>query len=151
MTSLSFDVKPASALLAAARPSWLDRWGTFAAGLTVSDLPAPAVERAKLVLLDCVGVIAAGMQEPECRALAARLAQEEALLAALAQAQAKMLEGSTHVGMAFADKARAMHLGDEPHTPIHGQASIAEAKALIEEGVPVAPLPLPVVPPEQCN
>ncbi|ODP37886.1 DUF1178 family protein [Sphingomonas turrisvirgatae] len=75
----------------------------------------------------------------------------KALLAALAQAQARMLEGSTHVGMAFADKARAMHLGDEPHAPIHGQTSIAEAKALIEEGVPVAPLPLPVVPPDQCN
>ncbi|MGY0794186.1 MmgE/PrpD family protein [Azospirillum argentinense] len=75
MTSLSFDVKPASQLLAAARPSWLDRWGTFAAGLTVADLPAPVVERAKLVLLDCVGVIAAGMQEPECQALAARLAE----------------------------------------------------------------------------
>lgn len=75
MTSLSFDVKPASELLAAARPSWLDRWGTFAAGLTFADLPVPVVERAKLVLLDCVGVIAAGMQEPECRALAARLAE----------------------------------------------------------------------------
>ncbi|CCC99814.1 protein of unknown function (plasmid) [Azospirillum baldaniorum] len=75
MTSLSFDVKPASQLLAAARPSWLDRCGTFAAGLTVADLPAPVVERAKLVLLDCVGVIAAGMQEPECQALAARLAE----------------------------------------------------------------------------
>jgi hypothetical protein len=73
------------------------------------------------------------------------------VLAALAQAQAKMLEGSSYVGVAFADKARAMHLGDEPHAPIHGQASVAEAKALIDEGVAVAPLPLPVVPPEQCN
>lgn len=73
------------------------------------------------------------------------------LMAALAQAQAKMLEGSSYVGLAFADKARAMHLGDEPHAPIHGQASVAEAKALVEEGVAVAPLPLPVVPPEQCN
>ncbi len=75
MTSLSFDVKPASELLAAARPSWLDRWGAFAAGLTFADLPAPVVERAKLVLLDCIGVIAAGMQEPECRALVGRMAE----------------------------------------------------------------------------
>lgn len=73
------------------------------------------------------------------------------LMAALAEAQAKMLEGSKWVGVAFADKARAMHLGDEAHAPIHGQASVEEAKALIEEGVPVAPLPLPVVPPEQRN
>ncbi len=76
---------------------------------------------------------------------------DEATKQALAEAQAKMLEGSQWVGMAFAEKARAMHLGDEAHAPIHGQASAEEAKALIEEGVAVAPLPLPVVPPEQRN
>ncbi len=75
----------------------------------------------------------------------------KALMAALAQAQAKMLEGSKWVGLSFADKARAMHLGETPHAPIHGQTSADEARALIEEGVPVAPLPLPVVPPEQAN
>ena len=41
--------------------------------------------------------------------------------------------------------------GEEAHAPIHGQATLAEAKALVDEGVPVAPLPLPVVPPEQAN
>jgi len=75
----------------------------------------------------------------------------KALMAALAQAQAKMLEGSQWVGLSFADKARAMHAGEETVAPIHGQTSLAEAKALIEDGVPVAPLPLPVIPPEQCN
>lgn len=75
----------------------------------------------------------------------------KALMAALAQMQAKMLEGSQWVGMSFADKARAMHAGEEAAAPIHGQTSLAEAKALIEDGVPVAPLPLPVIPPEQCN
>ncbi len=75
----------------------------------------------------------------------------KAMIAALAQAQAKLLEGSSYVGMAFADKARAMHLGDEPQAPIHGQASVADARALIDEGVAVAPLLLPVVPPEQRN
>lgn len=75
----------------------------------------------------------------------------KAAMAALAAAQAKALEGSQWVGAAFAGKARAMHLGEAPEAPIHGQASVAEAKALIEEGVPIAPLPLPVVPPEACN
>ena len=48
-------------------------------------------------------------------------------------------------------RARAMHDGDEDQRPIHGQATLAEAKALVEDGVPVAPLPLPVVPPDACN
>jgi len=75
----------------------------------------------------------------------------KAAISALAAAQARALEGSEWVGTAFADKARAMHLGETPQAAIHGQASRAEAEALIEEGVPVAPLPLPVVPPEACN
>lgn len=75
----------------------------------------------------------------------------KAALAAMAAAQARALEKSQWVGTAFADKARAMHVGDAPETPIHGQASLAEAKALAEEGVPIAPLPFPVVPPETRN
>ncbi len=74
-----------------------------------------------------------------------------AVLEQLAGQQAKMLEKSTWVGTAFADQARAMHEGTAPVTQIHGQASLAEAKALVEEGVPVAPLPFPVVPPKQVN
>lgn len=75
----------------------------------------------------------------------------KAALAAIAQLQAKQLETSTWVGGAFAEKARAMHLGDAPEAPIHGQATLAEAKALVEDGVPVAPLLVPVVPPEARN
>lgn len=75
----------------------------------------------------------------------------KAALAALASAQQKALEGSTWVGRAFADKARAMHDGDIDHAPIHGQASADEARSLIEDGVPVAPLPFPVVPPNARN
>ncbi|SOB86819.1 hypothetical protein SAMN06297144_1929 [Sphingomonas guangdongensis] len=71
--------------------------------------------------------------------------------AALQQAQAEALKSSEWVGMQFADKARAMHSGTAPSVPIHGQATRAEAEALIEEGVPVAPLLVPVVPPDARN
>lgn len=75
----------------------------------------------------------------------------KAAMAALAAMQAKMLEKSQWVGTAFADKARAMHLGEEEATQIHGQATPEQAQELIEEGVPVAPLLVPVVPPERLN
>ena len=75
----------------------------------------------------------------------------KAALAAMAQAQRKALEGSTWVGGAFATQARAMHEGEIDHAPIHGKASVEEARGLIEDGVPVAPLPFPVVPPETRN
>jgi hypothetical protein len=74
-----------------------------------------------------------------------------ALIEQLAKAQAKALEGSAWVGDAFADKARAMHYGEETAAPIHGVAEPKEARALLEEGIAVAPLPLPVVPPAKRN
>ena len=72
-------------------------------------------------------------------------------LAALARAQAEALKNSTWVGDKFAEETRKMHYGERDEAPIHGQASLAEARALIEEGVPVAPLPFPVAPPEKLN
>ena len=77
--------------------------------------------------------------------------QVQQALAALAKAQAEALKHSTWVGDRFAEETRKMHYGERDEAPIHGQASLAEAKALIEEGVPVAPLPFPVAPPEKLH
>lgn len=75
----------------------------------------------------------------------------KAMLTALAEAQRSVLENSTYVGDRFASEARAMHSGDAAPKSIHGVASLVEAKALQEEGVPIVPLPLPVLPPGQEN
>ena len=72
-------------------------------------------------------------------------------LAELASLQTKLLDGSEWVGSDLPDTARAMHLGEIERRPVHGQASAEDAKSLIDEGVPVLPLPLPVVPPRQVN
>jgi len=77
--------------------------------------------------------------------------QVQQALAALAKMQAEALKNSTWVGDKFAEETRKMHYGERDEAPIHGQASLAEAKALIEEGVPVAPLPFPVAPPDKLN
>lgn len=50
-------------------------------------------------------------------------------------------ENSEYVGMNFATEARKMHAGDAPERAIHGEAKPDEARAMIEEGLPVAPLP----------
>lgn len=75
----------------------------------------------------------------------------KALLGAMAQLQAKMLEKSQWVGRRFADEARAIHLGETEHRPIHGEATPSEAAALADEGIEVMPLPLPITPPDQSN
>jgi len=50
-------------------------------------------------------------------------------------------ENSEYVGLNFATEARRMHEGFAPHRSIYGEARFDEARKLLEEGVPVAPLP----------
>ena len=72
-------------------------------------------------------------------------------LARLAAMQADMLKESRWVGDKFAETARAMHNGEVDREQVHGQATLEQAKSLVDDGVPVAPLPLPVTPPNQVN
>ena len=60
---------------------------------------------------------------------------------ALADMKKHVEETSDYVGVNFAKEARAMHDGDTPERSIYGEAKPEEAKALIEEGIPVTPLP----------
>lgn len=50
-------------------------------------------------------------------------------------------DNSEDVGNKFASEARKIHDGDAPERSIYGQAKPEEAKALIEDGIQVAPLP----------
>jgi hypothetical protein len=72
-------------------------------------------------------------------------------LARLAAMQSEMLKDSRWVGDRFADTARAIHSGDMAPQQVHGSATLEQAKSLVEDGVPIAPLPLPVTPPNQVN
>jgi len=72
-------------------------------------------------------------------------------LARLAAVQAEMLKDSHWVGDRFAVTARAIHSGEMEPQQVHGSATIEQAKSLVDDGVPVAPLPLPVTPPSQVN
>lgn len=72
-------------------------------------------------------------------------------LARLASIQAEMLKESRWVGDRFVETARAMHCGELEREQVHGNATLEQAKSLVEDGIPVAPLPLPVTPPSQVN
>lgn len=60
---------------------------------------------------------------------------------ALKDLKAQIEKNSTYVGDNFATEARAMYLGEKPDRQIHGEARPEEAKKLIEDGIPVMPLP----------
>jgi hypothetical protein len=61
--------------------------------------------------------------------------------AALAQMRAHVEANSDYVGVNFAAEARRMHEGEIDQRSIYGEAKPEEALALMEDGVPVAPLP----------
>ncbi len=89
------------------------------------DLMAPSVQPAR-----------AGSNPP------APLAQPETEVEkALAALRAQVEANSDYVGLNFASEARKMHTGDLPERAIYGEARPDEARKLIEDGVPVAPLP----------
>jgi hypothetical protein len=60
---------------------------------------------------------------------------------ALAELRKRIEAAADNVGRDFAAEARRIHAGEAPERVIIGEARAAEAKALIEDGIPVAPLP----------
>lgn len=70
---------------------------------------------------------------------------------ALASAQARALAKSEWVGDRFAAEVRSMHYGEVEEKQVHGRATRDDALALLDEGIAVAPLLVPVHPPEELN
>ncbi|MDB6179320.1 DUF1178 family protein [Paracoccus sp. Z330] len=69
--------------------------------------------------------------------------------AALEKLRQHIEANSDYVGNKFVDEARAIHEGRSPSRAIHGEAGAADARKLLDEGVPVAPLPF--IPRQKAN
>ena len=74
--------------------------------------------------------------------------QEREFRAKLKELRDHLVKNADHVGPKFPEEARKMHYGETEHRSIYGEASPDEAKALVEEGIEVHPLP---VLPEERN
>jgi hypothetical protein len=90
-------------------------------------LMAPAV-RTGSALSDVATPMAAGMPDAELRQKIRALHEE-------------VKANTVDVGERFTEEARKMHSGEIDDRPIRGRASLADASALLSEGVPVLPLP----------
>lgn len=72
----------------------------------------------------------------------ARTAEMRAMMMdAAGKARAYIEKNFDYVGERFPEEARAIHYGEKEDRRIYGEASGDEVKALIDEGVPVAPAP----------
>ena len=84
--------------------------------------------------------VAVAQEAPQPMAILSEREREfRAMLRAIREHVTKNAED---VGDRFPDEARKMHYGEVEHRSIYGEASLADARALIEEGIEVHPLPL---------
>jgi hypothetical protein len=68
-------------------------------------------------------------------------AMRAAMMEAMTRVRAHVESHFDYVGDRFATEARAIHEGKSEERGIYGEASPAEVKALVADGVPIAPLP----------
>ena len=102
---------------------------------TAGHLACPICGSAEVAKALMAPSVAAGEGKPNLTR--PRGAVEEALAAMRQHVEAN----SDYVGLNFVAEARKMHAGDVPERSIYGEAKPDEARALLEDGVPVAPLP----------
>jgi hypothetical protein len=67
--------------------------------------------------------------------------RRQMMMEAMARVRAHVEDTFDYVGDAFAREARAIHEGKSEERGIYGEATQAEVKGLVEDGVPVAALP----------
>ena len=107
----------------------------------------------------------------ECPVCASKLIRKQIMAPAVAgtkgaapspEMQAMMMEAATrvrkhveenfeHVGDRFAREARDIHEGVSPDRGIYGEATPREVRELVEDGIPVAPVPGAPRPKPQLN
>jgi hypothetical protein len=68
--------------------------------------------------------------------------QEQELRTKLREFREHLVKNAENVGQQFPEEARKMHYGEKEHRSIYGTASPDDAKALHEEGIEFAPLPV---------
>jgi hypothetical protein len=68
--------------------------------------------------------------------------QEQELRTKLRELREHLVKNAENVGQQFPEEARKMHYGEKEHRSIYGTASPDDAKALHEEGIEFAPLPV---------
>ena len=73
------------------------------------------------------------------------------MMEAMGKVRAHVESSFDYVGDTFAREARAIHEGRSEERGIYGEASPREVKALVDDGVKVAPLPPAATPKTQVN
>lgn len=118
--------------------SWFPSGGAFESLKAAGHVACPVCGSGEVEKALMAPSVAAPRSEAERPSLGAPASELEAALAALRR---QVEENSDYVGMDFVTEARRIHAGEAPERAIYGEARADEARKLLEDGVPVAPLP----------
>ena len=87
------------------------------------------------------GQAPAAVTASESQPMAVLSDKEREIRAMLRAVREHVMRNAENVGERFPEEARKMHYGEIENRSIYGEASPADARALLEEGIEVHPLP----------
>lgn len=120
---------------------WFAKSDDFDRQKTLGLLSCPACGSLEVGKLLMAPAVATARQKEAVHALAVDQVQKEAI-SKLKEAIASIKANSEDVGERFPEEARKIHYGEADARGIIGQASPSEVKALIDEGIEIAPIPV---------
>lgn len=120
---------------------WFSQSGDFDRQKACGYLSCPACGSLEVSKVLMAPSVSTARQKEAVHALAVTEAQKTAM-AKLKEAITAIRANSEDVGERFPEEARKIHYGEAEARGIIGEASLAEVKALVDEGIEIAPLPV---------
>lgn len=134
--------------------SWFPSSGSYDAQVAAGLVTCPVCDSAKVekrlmapavARTDRASAVPAAPQPaaaPPAAPVALMSEPERQVRAMLRAVREHVQRTSEHVGARFAEEARRIHYGESETRAIYGEASREDARALLEEGIAVHPLPV---------
>ena len=126
---------------------WFSEGADFERQVASGLLTCPVCGSASISKTLMAPSVSTARRKEEKQAIVTDLARQEAI-AKIKEAVASIKANAEDVGEKFPEEARKIHYGETDARGIIGQASFAEVRDLLEEGIEIAPIP---VLPEDAN
>lgn len=119
---------------------WFDNIASFESQKEAQDISCPFCANSDIDR----AIMAPAIPRKNSRdaALATQHADPQKMMHMMKKMSDHVTQNYEYVGDRFADEARAIYYGEKTNRDIYGESTLAETQDLIEEGVPVAPLPM---------
>lgn len=106
-----------------------------------SEAKSPS-KRAVKAAVKRAAAAAASAPAPEPAPSLQHVAAQKELVEAVRKLRDEVVAKAEYVGPRFSEEARKIHYDEAPARGIYGEATAEEARALVEEGVEIMPLPV---------